>query len=124
MGLSKPTFIAVLALTVFAFVVRSSAETKGDPQAGKAVYEEHCLKCHGEKGKGDGATAKKLKMKLLDYSSSPEVAKATDEELIKITMQGGEAVGKSKLMPPYSDKLSAKQAADVIAYVRAFAAKK
>lgn len=114
-----PFVVGVVTLLAF----RAVPQAKGDAQAGKAVYEEHCLKCHGEKGKGDGATAKKLKMKMADYTNAEMMAKMTDADLTKITASGGESVGKSKLMPAYSDKLNEKQIADVIAYVRALAKK-
>lgn len=91
---------------------------KGDVQAGKAVHEQHCLKCHGEKGKGDGASAKKLKMKMVDWTNKEHMAQLTDDYLSKITLEGGGAVGKSKLMTPYKDKLSPKEIADVVAFVR------
>lgn len=101
----------------------SLCPARGDVQAGKAVYTEHCLKCHGEKGKGDGPSAKKLKMKMADYTNVEAMAKFSDEDMKKITLAGGEAVGKSKLMPDYKDKLSAQQVADVVEFIRTLAKK-
>jgi mono/diheme cytochrome c family protein len=112
-----------LALIPAVLLVYAAPAPAADAAAGKALYEEHCLKCHGEKGKGDGATAKKLKMKMADYSDAAAMAKFTDAELAKITADGGAAHGKSKLMPAYKDKLNEQQVADVIAYIRSFSKK-
>ncbi len=35
-----------------------SADGAGDPAKGKAIYEKHCMACHGPQGKGDGPTGK------------------------------------------------------------------
>jgi len=91
---------------------------KGDAQSGKTVHEQNCLKCHGERGKGDGASAKKLKLKMVDWTNKEHMAKLTDDYLTKITGEGGGAVGKSKLMTPYKDKLSPKEITDVVAFIR------
>lgn len=117
--------LRVLALVAAPAVLAAFAAPTiaADAQAGKALYDEHCLKCHGEKGKGDGASAKKLKMKMMDYSNAAEMGKVSDAELAKVTTEGGAAAGKSKLMPAYKDKLNQQQIADVIAYIRTFAKK-
>jgi len=118
----KSRFLA-LALAPAVLVTYAVPTIAADAQAGKALYDEHCLKCHGEKGKGDGATAKKLKMKMADYSNAAEMAKFSDTDLAKIAAEGGGAVGKSKLMPGYKAKLNEQQIADVVAYIRTFAKK-
>lgn len=118
----KSRFLA-LALAPAVLATYAAPTIAADAQAGKALYEEHCLKCHGDKGKGDGASAKKLKMKMADYSNAEAMAKLTDADLAKFTMEGGGALGKSKLMPGFKDKLNEKQLADVVAYIRTFAKK-
>jgi mono/diheme cytochrome c family protein len=115
------TMRSVVAISLFPSVLLAlgrSPVANGDTAAGKAVHEEHCLKCHGEKGKGDGASAKKLKLKMVDWTNKPHMAKLTDDYLTKITAEGGGAVGKSKVMTPYKDKLSAKEIADVVTFIR------
>jgi len=118
-GLFLVAFVAALAVLIGPIL-----QASGDVNAGQAVYVEHCQKCHGEKGKGDGPSAKKLKLKMADYTNAAKMAKMTDAELIKITSEGGAAVGKSKLMTPFNDKLTPQQIADVVAYVRTFVPKK
>jgi mono/diheme cytochrome c family protein len=66
----------------------------------KANYEENCLMCHGETGKGDGPMASMLKERPADISDAKILAEVTDGEIFwKITK------GK-KPMPPFESKLS------------------
>jgi hypothetical protein len=62
-----------------------------------------CATCHGERGKGDGPGAIALNPKPRDYTDATWQKSVTDEELRKIIVQGGQAVGKSPLMPPNPD---------------------
>jgi mono/diheme cytochrome c family protein len=103
------------ALTVPAF--------GGDAAAGKTHYmEQKCDKCHGEGGKGDGATAAKLKMKLIDWTDKAAMAKVTDEDLHAIIEKGGKAVGKDAKMPGYGKKLDKKAIEDIVAWIRSLGA--
>ncbi len=77
-----------------------------------ANYKAKCAMCHGADGKGDTPVGKK--MGVHDFAS-PEVAKASDAELITIVTKG-----KNK-MPAYSGKLSDADIKDLIGYIRQLA---
>ncbi len=97
---------------------------QGDPKAGKELHVKHCQRCHGEQGKGDGPAMKVVKtVKLADWTNQAEMAKYSDQDLSKIIMEGGAAVGKSKLMPAYKGKLKEKEVWDLIAFIRSLAKK-
>lgn len=66
----------------------------------KKTFETLCATCHGTSGKGDGTAAANLDPKPRDYTDKAWQASVTDEELAKIILEGGAAVGKSALMPP------------------------
>jgi mono/diheme cytochrome c family protein len=83
--------------------------------------ELKCDKCHGEGGKGDGATAAKLKMELMDWTDKAAMAKMTDADLHAVIEKGGKAVGKSPKMPPYGKKLDTKGIDDIVAWIRSLA---
>lgn len=86
---------------------------------GAAVYSKQCVKCHGERGKGDGPTAKMLKNQSMgDLSSKTGMAKYSDQDLNKMLSEGGQAVGKSKVMPAYKGKLSEGEIKAVIAHIK------
>lgn len=86
-----------------------------------ALYKQHCLKCHGEKGKGDGESLKKVTAKATDWTDKAEMTKLTDQFLFDIIWSGGAGVGKSKVMPAYKAKLKEDEAKELATFVRSFA---
>jgi mono/diheme cytochrome c family protein len=72
------------------------------------LYKSKCQVCHGADGKG---TAAGQKMGAKDFQS-PEVAKQSDADLIKVTKDG-----KGK-MPKYDGKLTDDQIKGLIKYIR------
>jgi mono/diheme cytochrome c family protein len=83
--------------------------------AGKTLYHDQCLKCHGDAGKGDGASSKDLKVKPKDLSD-PQIASQTDGALFwKITTGRAPMPTFEKLIPNDDDRWS------VINYTRTFA---
>jgi mono/diheme cytochrome c family protein len=73
-----------------------------------ALYKSKCQVCHGADGKGSPAGQK---MGAKDFQS-PEVAKQSDADLIKVTKEG-----KGK-MPKYDGKLTDDQIKQLIKYIR------
>lgn len=79
--------------------------------AGKDIYVAQCLKCHGDAGKGDGASAKDLNPRPKDLSD-PAVASQTDGALFwKIT------TGR-KPMPTFETLLSDDDRWNAVNYIR------
>lgn len=79
---------------------------------GKAVYEQHCLACHGAQGKGDGYPF--LKPPPADLSAFATRSR-TDAELLVTIRHGhpGTAMGAWKVA------LTEEESRHVLAYVRA-----
>ena len=73
-----------------------------------ALYKSKCQMCHGADGKGSAAGQK---MGTRDFHS-PEVAKESDADLIKVTKEG-----KGK-MPKFEGKLTDDQIKDLIKFIR------
>jgi len=82
----------------------------GNAAAGKEIYAKKCVSCHGEAGEGKDAVAKMLKVEIKPLSSK-EVQAKTDADLKKTILEG---MGKMKAV----SGVDAKQADDVVAYVR------
>lgn len=84
----------------------------GDSTAkGMSLYKEHCMVCHGPKGKGDGYL--RLNPPPADLSGS-SVIKKSDGELMRTIHEGrpNTAMGAWKWV------LSEAETRDVVAYVR------
>ena len=68
----------------------------------KSAYEENCLMCHGETGKGDGPMAGMLKEKPADLSDAKILGEITDGEIFWMITKGEKTAG----MPPFETKLT------------------
>ena len=84
-----------------------------DTTAGKAVYGKSCAGCHGGDGKGNPAMAKVLGEKGLNLTT-PEVKKMSDDEILKILIEGA---GKM----PAQKNLSKDDQKQVLTYIRSLA---
>jgi len=58
-----------------------------------------CATCHGTDGSGNGPAAESLNPKPRNYSDPAWQASVTDADIKKIIVEGGQAVGKSPMMP-------------------------
>lgn len=81
-----------------------SADDDADaPRSGKAeatkVFNERCAVCHGVTGKGDGPGSVALDPKPRAFGDPAWQAKITDEQIKKVILHGGMAVGLSAVMP-------------------------
>ncbi|MFQ5693288.1 MAG: c-type cytochrome [Nitrospinota bacterium] len=106
------------AVPVVLTATRAEAQ-KADVQAGKAKYAQFCASCHGATGKGDGPAAAALNPKPRDLTNAQYMSKVKDEDIFKIIKKGGQAVGKSPLMPPWGGPLSDQDISNITAYIRA-----
>jgi len=92
-----------------AFLALSAVQAFGAAAEGKAIFDTKCKACHGAEGAGNPAIAKMMKVTMRPLGSA-EVQAKSDAELKKDMTQGN---GKMKPVA-----LSAKQADDVVAYIR------
>lgn len=113
-----PFLVLVLVLSAGQLAAQ---EKKADPVAGKAKYETLCVGCHGVSGKGDGPAAAALNPKPRNYTDKKYMGTMKDEDIFKITKEGGAAVGKSQLMPAWGAALSDQDIRNIVAYIRTFA---
>lgn len=110
--------MTVLSLLFVLFpAVSLFAQARGDARKGQDLYLEKCVLCHGSQGEGwDWST------KALPPIPVPDLAKTapkqSDQYLFDIVKAGGEAVGKTRFMPPFGFDLSDQEVWDVVAYLR------
>lgn len=111
--------ITVAAAVLFLFAASSwvSAQTApGNPKAGQAVYEKHCLRCHGSNLDGKGPDSQDLIVRPANLQSLNSRAK-TDWELL-VTISNGALFTP---MHGFRGKLSDQQMLDVLSYIRSVA---
>jgi len=109
------SIMGVVTLLSVATAVLVAQAFGADLAIGKSIYGDKCLKCHGEKGRGDGRKAADLEKKPADYTDRAKMAKFTDDDLKKAVKEG------KKPMPAFGKKLTDEQIDNVIAYIRTFA---
>ncbi|MDV2494928.1 MAG: cytochrome c [bacterium] len=102
-------------------------EAMGDPEKGRAMFQQNCVACHGVSGKGDGPLAKVLTPKPADLTSHMghrhSVGLSRHDYLFKVITGGGASVGKSPAMPKWEGQLKTEEVCDVIKYLQAFSAR-
>lgn len=98
-----------------------AAPRAADAARGAALYQTYCASCHGPGGDGDGPTAVGLDPKPARHSDGAKMSALSNEYLIRVVREGGQAVGKSPLMAPWAGTLDDAQIRDVVAFVRSLA---
>ena len=107
--LAVPLLVGPIALT---------AQTKGDSKRGEDFYVEKCVLCHGSHGQGWDWSKRVEKPPLPIPDLTKVVPKRSDQYLFDIVKGGGEAVGKTRLMPPFGFQLNDGEVWDIVAYMR------
>ena len=110
-----------IAFTFGARLAPAVASTR-DVKSGEALYLRYCAVCHGDAGRGDGASATGFATKPADLTDGRLMNALPDEFLVNIILRGGPAEGLSPGMPPFADFLSESQTRQLIRYLRAIAA--
>lgn len=95
--------------------------SRGDAGRGGALYRERCGLCHGGQGEG-WDWSKKVEKPPVPVPDLAEVApERSDQYLFDVVKEGGEAVGKTRFMPPFGFQLTDEQVWDLVAYMRSLA---
>jgi mono/diheme cytochrome c family protein len=108
----KRLCVAAVVLWVLEWTPAAVA-APGDTVKGKAIYEKHCVACHGPQGKGDGPTGKVLVPPAADFTSAAS-KKKSDADLLKIIENGKPPTA----MVAWKGQLSDQDIQHVLAYVK------
>lgn len=92
--------------------------------AGKKVYAERCIFCHGEKGDGNGPVARYLNPRPRDFTSGLFKLRSTstgepplDSDLVLTVKKGIPGTA----MPSWEDTLNDEEIQNVLTYIKTFA---
>ena len=117
LGWYAATAISIAAIGIAASRPRVAAQARG-----KAVYDTHCVECHGADGKGDGPSAAYLTPRPRDFTTGKYKIRSTetgsvptDEDLIRSVRQGLYGTA----MPGWDRILSDSDMRDVVDHVKA-----
>ncbi len=82
---------------------------------GKRLFQNLCLPCHGESGKGDGIYwASAIDITPADLT---KFTPAESNRIFKTVKYGSEAQGKSNLCPPWKNNFSDEEIGYIVSYV-------
>ncbi len=94
---------------------------QGDAKKGDALYQEHCVRCHGKDGSGEGVgtgvtlSRKRSFMVMPAALNNIGFQKSASDAMIRDIILAGR---KTSNMPAFRGKLSNQETAHIIAYLR------
>jgi len=122
MGARRAAWAALGAAGVLLLAPGPAGAQRGDPAAGKAVYELRCAGCHGIKGDGKGPAAELLDPRPRDFTTGVYKIRTTaakipsDEDLFRVITEGmpGTSMPGWKMLPE-------RDRWNLVAYIKTFA---
>jgi cytochrome c oxidase cbb3-type subunit 3 len=97
-------------------LVWSMAATAAEKAADN--YRTYCTQCHGVEGDGKGINVRDMSVQPRDHTDAKEMSTRSDADLFKVIKDGGVAINKSVLMPPWGDILSDEEIHGLVAHLR------
>lgn len=83
------------------------------------VFQFYCAQCHGPGGKGDGPNVTpSMPVTPRNFTKVEDMDKLSDLDIQNVIMEGGPALSKSPMMPPWSQSLSKEEVTGLIAHLR------
>lgn len=116
MGLLSFLVVFLLAFSLF-------AQTRGNAKKGEDLYLEKCVLCHGSQGEGWDWSKKVAKPPIPVPDLAKVAPQQSDDYLFNVVKGGGEAIGKTRFMPPFEFQLSDQDVWDIVAYMRTLSGK-
>lgn len=92
---------------------------RGDAESGQGIHLENCAECHGYDGKAE-VIVMHMDEPPRDQTDVEYMKTLNDAFLYLAICSGGEAVGRSLVMPMWGDVLSDQDIRDLVAWIRTF----
>ncbi len=89
-----------------------------EPETAQDNYDTYCVQCHAISGDGMGVNIKDMPVKPRNHTDSGYMRGRSDTVLFRAIKQGGPAISKSSLMPPWGDTLSNREISDLVKHLR------
>lgn len=109
----------VIMITMALGLVLSAAGSAQAAVDAKQVFDFYCAQCHGEKGDGKGVNVtKSFSTDPRNFTVTADMEKRSDDDIRTVIRDGGPAISKSPLMPPWSATLSDAEVDGLLAHIR------
>ena len=112
MKIARFIFIGLCGATVL-WTVSAAAKEKAEDN-----YRTYCMQCHGLQGNGKGINVRDMSVQPRNHTDAKEMAIRSDDDLYKVIKEGGIAINKSVLMPPWGDVFSDEEIKDLVVFLR------
>ncbi len=112
MTTNRLLFPLLLALAFATAPMASARESARDN------YATYCVQCHGLEGTGNGVNVRDMSVQPRDHTDAKAMGGRSDEELFKVIKEGGLAISKSVIMPPWGDTFTDQEIHDLVQYLR------
>lgn len=87
----------------------------------KVVFNFYCAQCHGPNGDGKGPNVTAdFATDPRDFTKADEMVKLSDADIKNVILDGGPALSKSALMPPWSKTLTNEEVDGLVQVLRDF----
>jgi len=96
----------------------AASEPSGNAQNGRALYEEKCVLCHGQRGHGWDWSQKVEKPPVPVPDLAVVAGERSNQFLFDVISGGGEKVGRTRFMPPFGFQLQEQEIWDLVIYIR------
>jgi cytochrome c oxidase cbb3-type subunit III len=85
---------------------------------GRLLYAVYCAQCHGIEGNGHGVNVEHMSVMPRDHTNRSEMGGRSDQELLRVIRDGGQAINQSVLMPAWKGNLDEEQMLALVRYLR------
>jgi mono/diheme cytochrome c family protein len=96
-----------------------TGDLRGDAKAGAPIHAETCAECHGHDGKAE-VIVMHMDEPPRDQTDVEYMTTLNDMFLYLAICKGGDAVGRSLIMPGWGDVLTDQEIRDLVAWIRTF----
>ena len=96
-----------------------TGELRGDAERGAALHMENCAECHGYDGKAE-VIVMHMDEPPRDETDVEYMKTMSDVFMYLAICRGGEAVGRSLVMPAWGDFFTDQEIRDLVAHIRTF----
>jgi cytochrome c oxidase cbb3-type subunit 3 len=116
---NKLSRLRVVMLSGALLIVATGTTAARDAESGKDLYRTYCWQCHGSQGNGKGINAgDNMSVAPRDHTDAKYMSGRSDAELFKAIKEGGPAVNKAVLMPPWGTVLTDEEIHTLVRYLR------